>query len=200
MTHGRRIAALGAVLGASLIAGAALAAALQTLDPWRRGALLTVPGLAFATLAWPALARRWWVRSAVSLTVWGLAFYGAVSLYYPLGDASRACALAGFGAGAALTALALATNPQGVSRDRWVLFAGGLLWVVGSALVGLGVDLNLDRPLARPRPGRTFLWVGVVVWHLPFAMLRASRVEAKMGEFRTHDGRKASEDNGEYPQ
>jgi hypothetical protein len=179
VTGARRIAALGAVLGSSLIAWGSLSVALQSVDPWRRGALLTIPGLAFATLAWPALARRWWVRSAASLSIWGLAFYGAVSLYYPLGDASRACAVAGFGAGAALTAIALVAKSRTVGRDRWIWFAGGLLWVVGGALVGLGVDLNLDRPFARPRPGRTFLWVGVVVWHLPFALFRMIRAEAK---------------------
>lgn len=163
-----------AVLGASLIAWMALAAALHTPETWLRGLLLAVPGVSFALLALPELAPRWWLRIAISLAVWGLAFYGAVALYYRVGGAGPACALTGFGAGALLTATSLVLTRR-ISRNRWVLFACGVVWVVAGSWIGLGVDLDLDMPLKRPRPGRMFLIAGVVGWYLPFALLRAAR-------------------------
>ena len=117
------------------------------------------------------------IRSPIRfpLAVWGLAFYGATRLYYPFGGAGRACAFSGLMAGAALSAAALVSRSPGIARNRWFFFAAGLLWAVGGALLGTGVDLNLDHPLKRPPPGRFFLLAGVVVWHLPFALLRSAQ-------------------------
>jgi len=175
LLQGRGIPAIaGAVLGASLIAWASLAMALRTPETWMRGALLAVPGLSFAWLALPELARFWWLRLVISLAVWWLAFYWAVALYYKVGGAGPACALSGLGAGALLTAISLASTRR-LSRNRWILFASGIVWVVAGSLVGVGVDLDLDMPLKQPRPGRFYLLAGVVAWHLPFALLRATR-------------------------
>lgn len=171
----RRVSAVGAaVLVAGLIAWAALATALRTPEPLPRGLLLALPALSFAWLAFPELVPRWWLRAPIALAIWAGAFYGAVSLYYEVGGAAPACALAGLGAGTAFCAIALVAT-GGIGRARWALFISGLVWVVAGSLVGLGVELDLDQPLKRPRPGRWFLAAGVLGWHAPFALLRATR-------------------------
>lgn len=172
---GRRLAEVAIVLIAGLFAWVGISQGLQILDPVKRGLLLAAPGVVVALLAFPTFLPQWWARIAVASAVWGIAFYGATRLYYVAGGAAGACAVAGLMAGAVLLLVALRWAPREVSRNSWVLLASGLLWVVGAALIGHGVELNLEHPLLQRKPGNPFLLAGVLGWFLPFALIRLFR-------------------------
>lgn len=173
-TH-RHLSTALATLAAGAITWVSLSQAFQVTDSATRSAWLAAPGLVFALLAFPALHPRWWMRVAISSAVWGLAFYGATKLYYIAGGGAQACAITGFWAAAALLGVSLWGDPMGISRNRALLIAAGVLWVLGAAAIGQGVDLNLDLPLKRPRPGRWHLLAGALSWYAPFAGLRILR-------------------------
>ncbi len=162
-------------LAGGLVAWVGIAQLSPALEPLQRAVYFALPALACALVSFPTFLPRWWARLAVASGLWGAAFYGSTRLYYLAGGAAAACAIAGFFAGVALTVCALRTAPRSISTHRVALVAAGALWVVGAALVGHGVELNLDHPLLQRRPGAPFLVAGMLLWHLPFGLLRAFR-------------------------
>ncbi len=167
------------VLLASVIATAAIAIGLETPARAPRAAWLALPPLAFAFLGFRRLHPHPIVRVPAAFAAWAFAVFVATKLYYVVGGGAAACAIGGFWAGAGLLTLSLVANRSAAAQSRPLLLAAGLIWVLGSTAIGHGIDLNLDRPLAKPRPGRVFVALGVLAWHLPFAGIRrASRPAA----------------------
>ncbi len=173
-----RVRCVVEALVGGVIAWLGISRGFQTVEPTERAVYFALPGLALALVSFPAGLARWWARLALALALWGAAFYGAYQLYYPVGSGAGACAIAGLVVGMSLFAVALRAAPGAVSVHPVLLLGSGALWVAGAALVGHGVELNLDHPLIQRRPGASFLVAGALLWHLPFGVLRAFRPRA----------------------